>query len=135
MEETNKTKEVTFNDKQILYSKAIKAGKRIYYLDVKQSRRKDLFLAITESKRIMNGEGENLKISFEKHKIFLYKEDFDKFTDALNEALEFIKDNQVEQEPAQVVHNEEANTQQSTGSNSFVDNELNDGAIKIDIDF
>ncbi len=76
-------------DKEILYSRAIKAGKRIYYLDVKKNLRDDMFLAITESKKIQHKEGE--RISFEKHKIFLYKEDFDKFIEGINDVISYIK--------------------------------------------
>ena len=77
-------------DKEIVYSKAIKAGKRIYYLDVKKNLKDDLFIAITESKRNQSKEGE--PISFEKHKIFLYKEDFDKFMDGMNDIIRYIKE-------------------------------------------
>ncbi len=75
-------------DKEILYSKAIKAGKRIYYLDVKKNLKDDLFLAITESKKIQPKDGS--QVSFEKHKIFLYKEDFEKFMDGMNEVIRYI---------------------------------------------
>ena len=76
-------------DKEIVYSKAIKAGKRMYYLDVKKDRRSDLFLSITESKRkSVTEEGQFI---FEKHKIFLYKEDFEKFSNALKDTLNFIE--------------------------------------------
>ena len=51
-------------DKEIVFSKAIKAGKRIYYLDVKKNRKDEMFLAITESKKIINGEGEDPQINF-----------------------------------------------------------------------
>ncbi|MDR0394988.1 MAG: PUR family DNA/RNA-binding protein [Tannerella sp.] len=89
MEElTNKTTG-SIGDKDIVYSKAIKAGKRIYYLDVKKNLKGDLFIAITESKRNQTKEGE--PVTFEKHKIFLYKEDFDKFIDGMNEIIRFIK--------------------------------------------
>ncbi|MFI3297365.1 MAG: DUF3276 family protein [bacterium] len=77
-------------EQEIVFSKAIKAGKRIYYLDVKKSRNNDLFLAITESKKRFNDD-ENAPVTFEKHKIFLYKEDFDKFSDAFLETIDFIK--------------------------------------------
>ncbi len=77
-------------EQEIVFSKAIKAGKRIYYLDVKKSRNNDLFLAITESKKRFNDD-ENAPVTFEKHKIFLYKEDFDKFSDAFIETIDFIK--------------------------------------------
>ncbi len=88
MEETNR-RHVEGGDKEILYSKAIKAGKRIYYLDVKKNLKDDLFLAITESKKIQPKEG--APVSFEKHKIFLYKEDFEKFMDGMNEVIDYIK--------------------------------------------
>ena len=81
-------------DKEIVYSKAIKAGKRIYYLDVKKNLKDDLFIAITESKRNQSKEGE--PISFEKHKIFLYKEDFDKFMDGMYDIIRYIKDRNAE---------------------------------------
>ncbi|MDR0977046.1 MAG: PUR family DNA/RNA-binding protein [Prevotellaceae bacterium] len=71
----------------IIFSRAIKAGKRIYYMDVKRNRKNELFLTITESKKIVTGEGDDAQVSFEKHKIFLYKEDFEKFTDGLREAV------------------------------------------------
>lgn len=135
MEETNKTSEVAFNDKKILFSKVIKAGKRIYYLDVKQNRKSELFLAITESKKIVSGEGENSRVSFEKHKIFLYKEDFEKFSNGFTEALAFIQENQkntslLEEDNQCLNANNESNE-----TELLVDNELNDGEIKIDIDF
>lgn len=135
MEETNKTSEVAFNDKKILFSKVIKAGKRIYYLDVKQNRKSELFLAITESKKIVSGEGENIRVSFEKHKIFLYKEDFEKFSNGFTEALAFIQENQkntnlLEEDNQCLNANNESNE-----TELLVDNELNDGEIKIDIDF
>lgn len=78
-------------EQEIIFSKSIKAGKRIYYLDVKRNRKDDLFIAITESKKIITGFDDNAKVSYEKHKIFLYKEDFDKFADGLEEVIKFIK--------------------------------------------
>ena len=80
-------------DKEIVYSKAIKAGKRIYYLDVKKNLKEDLFIAITESKRNQSKEGE--PITFEKHKVFLYKEDFDKFMDGMADIIRYIKEQNV----------------------------------------
>ena len=74
------------NDKEIVFSKSIKAGKRIYYLDVKKNRKDEMFLAITESKKVVMGEGDDSQVSFEKHKIFLYKEDFGKFMAGLEQA-------------------------------------------------
>ena len=78
-------------EQEIIFSKSIKAGKRIYYLDVKRNRKDDLFVAITQSKKIVSGFDEDVQVSYEKHKIFLYKEDFDKFADGLQEVIDFIK--------------------------------------------
>lgn len=78
-------------DNEIIYSKSIKAGKRIYYLDVKKSRNEDLFLAITESKKKVNGTEQDAQVTYEKHKIFLYKEDFTKFMEGLDDVISFIK--------------------------------------------
>lgn len=77
--------------KDIVYSKTIKAGKRIYYVDVKRNRKGDYYIALTESKKIISAGELAPAISFEKHKIFLYQEDFDKFTDALADTIRFIR--------------------------------------------
>ncbi len=83
--------EIEKKDNEIIYSKAIKAGKRIYYLDVKKSRNEDLYLAITESKKKVVGFDDDAQVTYEKHKIFLYKEDFDKFVEGLEDVVGFIK--------------------------------------------
>ena len=90
MEEFKK-KSAAEGDKEIVFSKAIKAGKRIYYLDVKKNRKDEMFLAITESKKIISGEGEDSQVIFDKHKIFLYKEDFAHFTEGLNDVIAFVQ--------------------------------------------
>ncbi len=74
-------------DKDKLYSKRVRAGKRTYFFDVKATRGNDYYLTITESRRHPQGEG----FTYEKHKIFLYKEDFDKFVEALQETVDFVK--------------------------------------------
>ena len=99
MEVEKKKFEIEKKDNEIIYSKAIKAGKRIYYLDVKKSRNDDLFLAITESKKKVVGYEETSQVTYEKHKIFLYKEDFDKFIDGLEDVVGFIKREQGEAIP------------------------------------
>lgn len=72
------------NDKNgEVYSKVVRAGKRTYFFDVKSTKGNDLYLTVTESKKVMNDGRE----SFQKHKIFLYKEDFEKFQEGLQEAL------------------------------------------------
>lgn len=84
------------NEKDIVYSQTIKAGKRIYYLDVKRNKRNELFLSITESKKIISSEGSDASYTFEKHKVFLYQEDFSKFIDGLSRAIGYIHNNQIE---------------------------------------
>ena len=80
------------------FSKRIRAGKRTYYFDVKATRGNDYYLTITESKR-KPGESEDRPM-FEKHKIFLYKEDFEKFTDGFQEALSYIRQRRSDETPA-----------------------------------
>jgi len=71
--------------KDELFTKRVRAGKRTYFFDVKATKsEQDFYITITESKRV--GEDE-----YEKHKIFLYKEDFDKFKDALTETVEYVQ--------------------------------------------
>lgn len=74
----------------ILFSKAVKAGKRIYYIDVKQNKHDDMYLSITESKKFNTGTPDEPHFTYEKHKIFLYREDFQKFQEAFTEAVNFI---------------------------------------------
>ncbi len=94
MDAEKKKFELEKKDNEIIYSRAIKAGKRIYYLDVKKSKNDDLFVAITESKKKVTGYDEDAQVTYEKHKIFLYKEDFEKFTDGLEDVINFIKKEQ-----------------------------------------
>ena len=130
MEDLKKKMGADMNDKEIVFSKSIKAGKRIYYLDVKKNRKDEMFLAITESKKVIMGEGDDSQVSFEKHKIFLYKEDFEKFTLGLAQAIDFINLHQTsdsdclsnEPEPQDILLEE-------------VKDEKLDNEIKIDIDF
>jgi len=71
-----------------VFSKAIKAGKRTYFFDVKATRKDDYYITITESKKKTSPDG---NFFYEKHKIFLYKEDFEKFTEGLSEVIDYIK--------------------------------------------
>lgn len=73
-----------------VYSKPVRAGKRTYFFDVKATKGNDFYLTITESKRRIEQDGRQV---FDKHKIFLYKEDFEKFAEGLSEAVEYIKKN------------------------------------------
>ena len=83
-------------ENDILFSKSVKAGKRIYYIDVKRDRHDELYLSLTESKRVKEGT-EELRPVFEKHKIFLYREDLEKFLEAFTDAAQFA----INKQPAQ----------------------------------
>jgi len=87
-ERTERNETVEEGDHREIYSKAVRAGKRTYFFDVKATKRNDYFLTITESKKRFQKDG---RFFFEKHKIFLYKEDFEKFAEGFTEVIGFIK--------------------------------------------
>ena len=74
-------------EKEKIYSKRVRAGKRTYFFDVRSTRSSDYYLTVTESRRYQR-DGEFV---FEKSKMFIYKEDFDKFVEALQETVNHIK--------------------------------------------
>jgi hypothetical protein len=106
-------------DKEDIFSKVVRAGKRTYFFDVKATRRNDFYLTITESKKRIGRDG---KFYFEKHKIFLYKEDFEKFADGLTEVVEYIRANQPNIEENQELVEEEIGITQ----NEFTSIEFDD---------
>ncbi len=77
------------NDRNEIFAKRVKAGKRTYFFDIKSTRSEDFYLTITESKKRFAPDG---TFVFEKHKIFLYKEDFEKFIEAMNESYDKVKE-------------------------------------------
>lgn len=82
-----------------VFSKPIRAGKRTYFLDVKSTKgQNDYYLTITESKRRVERDG---SFSYDKHKIFLYKEDFEKFMEGLNEVIGYIQTRCLGEQPEQ----------------------------------
>lgn len=91
MDELNNHDGVERKERDDIFSKVVRAGKRTYFFDVKATRQNDFYLTITESKKKFGQEG---KFFFEKHKIFLYKEDFEKFAEGLAEVVDYIKNNQ-----------------------------------------
>ncbi len=91
MDEYEKKEGVDRQDREEIFSNAVRAGKRTYFFDVKATRKNDYYLTLTESKKRFNRDG---RFFFEKHKIFLYKEDFEKFVDGLTDAISYIKENQ-----------------------------------------
>ena len=94
-----------YADNSILFSRVVKAGKRVYYIDVKRDRRDEFYISMTESKRVKEGSAEEPP-TFEKHKIFLYREDLLKFLSALNDAAQFV----AEQRPLTPFEHEEPKT-------------------------
>jgi hypothetical protein len=112
MEEEAGIKEVIIgnnekNLKEEIYTKVVRAGKRTYFFDVKATRKDDYYLTITESKKRLGKEG---KIFYEKHKIFLYKEDFEKFADGLDDAVTFIG-NGINEVKTETTHSKEETKQ------------------------
>ena len=87
MEGYEKNDGMEMNDRDEIYSKPVRAGKRTYFFDVKATRNNDYYLTITESKKKLEKDGSQ---NYEKHKIFLYKEDFDKFAEGLDNAVAYI---------------------------------------------
>ena len=117
MEEGKEKKEgIETNEREEIFSKAVRAGKRTYFFDVKATRRNDYYLTITESKKRYHKDG---RFFYEKHKVFLYKEDFEKFADGLTESIQFIK----EANPVEIPV-EEFEKQQTT--QSYTDVEFED---------
>lgn len=118
------------NEKDIVYSQALKAGKRIYYIDVKRNKRDELFLSITESKKVISGDGPEASFAFEKHKIFLYQEDFSKFINGLSKAISYIHERQTNAH-AQLLAEEEYTSEDTIHE----DTPPLDSVLNIQIDF
>ncbi len=76
------------NFRENVFTSSVRAGKRTYYFDVKETKNGEKYITVTERKRRYNEDG---SYKVEKHKIFLYKEDFDKFADALDDVIEYVE--------------------------------------------
>jgi hypothetical protein len=114
-------------ERDIVFSESVKAGKRIYYFDVKETRAGEKFLTITESKKIVEGgDVLNPQFSFQKHKIFLYKEDYEKFVSALQKTIKVAKGELTE---ADLLSEEPLSLDISD------EEPLQDTSIQIDLDF
>ena len=110
------------NIREEIFSEVVRAGRRTYFFDVKATRKDEYYLTVTESKKRFNKEG---NFFYEKHKIFLYKEDFDKFSDALVSTLGFIKDKQPNGASTED-ENTETNAKDETVSNDYTNVEFED---------
>ena len=129
MEEEAGLKEVIngHEDKNVneeIFTKVVRAGKRTYFFDVKATRKDDYYLTITESKKRLGKEG---KIFYEKHKIFLYKEDFEKFSEGLKDVVTFIENGRDESaEQKQPLLSETADEKNSLVTEEFTNIEFED---------
>ncbi len=108
--------------KEEIFSKAVRAGKRTYFFDVKSTKGNDYFITITESKKRFNDDG---TFRYEKHKIFLYKEDFDKFYGGLKEVTDFVQKEQPYTPPPAQDTNAPSSGESGDGA-SFSDVEFED---------
>ena len=115
-------------EKEEIFSKVLRAGRRTYFFDVRATKAGDYYLTITESKKFTNDDG---SFHYKKHKIYLYKEDFSEFREILGEMTDYIIDEKGEEVISErhqkdytpVDHSAETNTQEddSTNSDSFTD--------------
>jgi len=110
------------NQREEVFSKSVRAGKRTYFFDVKSTKAQDFYLTITESKKRIGDDGTPF---FEKHKIFLYREDFQKFLDGLNEAIQHVGTLKPFEHPASENHQPGAN-ENPESSSSYSDVNFDD---------
>ena len=94
-------------DIEEIFSKSVRAGRRTYFFDVRSTRAEDYYMTVTESKRDFNEDGTPF---YKKHKIYLYKEDFAKFKEALNEVSDYI----IKEKGEEVITNTEGKMNENT---------------------
>jgi hypothetical protein len=111
VEHQEENKKPELNTKREIFSKAVRAGKRTYFFDVKSTRNNEYYLTITESKRKFLDNG---NFRYEKHKLFLYPEDFEKFTGSLEEIIQYIREEQPELKEEVSDAADEKNTEEVT---------------------
>lgn len=104
-------------EKEEIYSKVLRAGRRTYFFDVRSTKAGDYYLTITESKKFTNDDG---SFHYKKHKIYLYKEDFAGFTEILNEMTDFIVNEKGEEVISERHQKDFQKEYQSTTSNTPV---------------
>lgn len=126
----NGNRDNRYNDQPEIFSRPVKAGKRTYFFDVKATKGNDYYLTITESKKRVGDDG---KFQYEKHKLFLYKEDFEKFADGLNEVINFISENNPGGPPIHHNHSSEENAAIDTAADTSTS--AGNNTIENDISF
>ena len=114
-------------EKEEIFSKVLRAGRRTYFFDVRATKAGDYYLTITESKKFTHDDG---TFHYQKHKIYLYKEDFTDFHEMLGKATDYIlneKGNEVISERHQKdFKKEETETEETTSTDSFTDISFDD---------
>jgi len=111
-------------DREEIFSKSVRAGRRTYFFDVRSTRAEDYYMTITESKKFSNDDG---SAHYKKHKIYLYKEDFEEFATSFKEVSDFI----FEKKGREVISNSSNDQEKEDGSGVSSDEEsVSD--IKID---
>ena len=114
-------------DREEIFSKSVRAGRRTYFFDVRSTRAGDYYMTITESKKFSNEDG---SAHYKKHKIYLYKEDFDEFASSFKEVSDFI----FEKKGREVISNQENTESQENTTNSSLDSDDDSDSIS-DIKF
>ena len=112
-------------DREEIFSKSVRAGRRTYFFDVRSTRAEDYYMTITESKKFSNDDG---SAHYKKHKIYLYKEDFEEFAASFKEVSDFI----FEKKGREVISNS-SNHQETEGDSDASSDEEGVSDIKIDL--
>ena len=109
-------------------SKVLRAGRRTYFFDVRETKASDYYLTITESKKFTNDDG---SFYYKKHKIYLYKEDFNGFREILNEMMEFI----IQERGSEVISERHQKNYNEQKENTLITNEKNNSNVFLDLEF
>ncbi len=116
-----------FNENEEIHSKVLRAGRRTYFFDVRSTKADDYYLTITESKKHTNADG---SFYYKKHKIYLYKEDFENFKETLNEVTDFIV-NEKGEEVISETHQSDYHKKYEPGSNPILDEDKDSADEKV----
>ncbi|HIG31850.1 MAG TPA: DUF3276 family protein [Flavobacteriales bacterium] len=115
-------------DIEEIFSKSVRSGRRTYFFDVRSTRAGDYYLTITESKRDFNDDGTPF---YKKHKLYLYKEDFTNFKDALNEVSDYI----IKEKGEEIISNTKRKTEKISGKKDTTETEEKPSTDFIEVNF
>ena len=117
-------------EKEEIFSKVLRAGRRTYFFDVRSTKADDYYITITESKKFTEEDG---SFHFKKHKIYLYKEDFNEFTEILEQMTSYVLNNKGEeviserhQKDFKKEYLSENNSDETKATNAFTDFDFDD---------